>query len=176
MNPMNPPAAPNALSIQKQQSVPLTPNLKHSDPFQRSMIDDKSSHMLKRSNSQAEFDLLTSDFLDIGDPQPFRNLNNEYTEMLAGAPDHPQYGAAPERSFPSGVVGLFASALSATGLPPPAQQSLGGAGGEGQGAGGRYNMRNSFDFMEMDSGQNLLEMTPNSYSRMVRESHQFSHP
>ena len=38
--------------------VPLTPNLKYSDPFNSRMYDDK--HIYKRSNSQNEFDFLTN--------------------------------------------------------------------------------------------------------------------
>lgn len=61
--------------------IPLTPNLKYSDPHSR-MYEDK--HIFKRSNSQNEFDFFNNssgtNLLEINDHQlntPYINIEEE---------------------------------------------------------------------------------------------------
>lgn len=76
-------------NIQKQQSVPLTPNLKHSNPSQTPMYEEK--HVYKRSNSQNEFDFPLS-LLDISDPPTNLNIglgvHVDHSNEFMGGYDH----------------------------------------------------------------------------------------
>ena len=58
------------VALQRQQTVPLTPNLKYSDNSK--MFEDKNT--LKRSNSQTELDLLNYNLLDLGGDENFCGL------------------------------------------------------------------------------------------------------
>ncbi len=76
--------------------MPLTPNLKHSDPhsFQTRLLDDK--YTLKRSNSQNEFELqigvnADNNPFDLGGMGSFHNLiatNNFHEELLGSEIPH----------------------------------------------------------------------------------------
>eukprot|EP00347_Sterkiella_histriomuscorum_P024037 403332525 len=70
----------------KQQAIiPLTPNLKHSDPQNIRLYDDK--HVFKRSNSQNEFDFLTQHnhgLFDFHDPSNMLNHHSHLDQDFFG--------------------------------------------------------------------------------------------
>lgn len=124
--------------------VTLTPHLKHSDPMQTRMYEER--HVFKRSNSQTEFDFT------------YNNVLEEYP-MPGHDPAH-EFQLQHSHSFNHQIEKQFYN-------PPFA--NLGASYSSAANHVIEYQCRNSFDFLEMES-TNLLEMTGNSYKRLVNQN------
>ncbi len=68
----------------QQTTIPLTPNLKHSDPQNIRLYDDR--HVFKRSNSQNEFDFLQGNGYGLLDL-------NDIGNMIHNGQEHDIFGA-----------------------------------------------------------------------------------
>jgi len=119
-------------TLSKQQTVPLTPNLKHSDPFSTGLQGDR--FILKRSNSQTEFDLPLNNLMDHPDfDMNSFNHHGQNEDFIGNEIPHL------EKSFS---------------LPAHAHQNLGAAFLALSSQFGQYpkpSYRNSFDFLELES-------------------------
>jgi hypothetical protein len=150
------------LQLSKQATVPLTPNLKFSDPLQQQRLcEDKFT--LKRSNSQNEFDV------------PLNILNEPTIEFGLNAIHH----------FPASTL-LMHDEIIGHDISPHLEKSYSVPAFVPQppnfGAGQlnsfmKCNYRNSFDFLELES-QHLLEMTGDNFNTMVNIQNQnvFGYP
>ena len=104
-------------------TIPLTPNLKHSDPQNSRLYEDK--HIFKRSNSQNEFDFLTGHssaygLLDFNEPMMNLNSNQIDHDFIGTILDHHMGHPSLQNNLPMADK-LYSTpfpfhALSATGL------------------------------------------------------------
>ncbi|CDW84488.1 myb-like dna-binding shaqkyf class family protein [Stylonychia lemnae] len=182
----------------QQPLIPLTPNLKHSDPLNIRLYEDK--HIFKRSNSQNEFDFLTQNsvglnFLDFNDNSHMPHLNpcnidNDFfglqheTIQLEPSAMHQPFDKPFSTPFPP-FANLSASALPTT-MGISYQQQLGGANGHflgntpcmnqiNQFIGRSYG--NSFDLFDGgDHQEKLMDMNGDSYQRMIGQRSGFDSP